>query len=137
MNQPLKTILDNQKDFLKFLKTRYKVIHQSNLFFRDLHYGVMAFLEMNGKKYTYVGAEQVTRELIAELEKGSILKKMDERTWLLQYPEFKLVSTKPPAPAKPAGAAPRPATDTPKPTTPAILQSEGTSASASSPAASA
>ena len=114
MNPLLKTLLENQKDFMKFLKTRYKVIHQSNLFFRDIHYGVMGFLEMNGKRYSYAGAEMVARELIAELERGTILKKMDERTWLLNYPEFKLTV------AKPAAAAPKSPAAAPKPPAPAV-----------------
>ena len=115
-------ILERDKEFLKFIKGRFHFYHLSNVFFRDLHYGVMAFLEQHSVKHSYPSAEDATRSIIAHFEGQSIFRRIDERTWLLHYPEFKAVSSKPAparpaAPAKPAGAAPaaKPATPPVKP----------------------
>ena len=120
----------SSKEFLKFLKGRSKLIHLSNLFFRDVHYGVMSYLELNNVRHGYTNAEELTNKVIGAYEQSGVFKKLDGKTWLLNYPEFKLPVVKPVVAAKPAAgvtrpvgvvsAAPRPAvTVAPKPTTPA------------------
>jgi hypothetical protein len=84
------TITSNTPEFLKFLKTRFTLIHQSNVFFRDLHYGVIAYLESKGKKVRYTIGEQIAIEVASDLEKKGIFKKIDHQSWLLNYPEFAL-----------------------------------------------
>ena len=88
------TIIENQKDFLKYLKAQFPLYHLSNIFFRDFHYGVMNYLMAYKKKLKYSDAEQVTREVINEFEKTGLLRKIDKQTWLLNYPEFQLPRVK-------------------------------------------
>lgn len=98
-----------QKQFLTFLKGRFNLFHQSNVFFRDIHYGVMAYLEMNNLRTSYTLAENLTRHVLVGLEKKGILLTIDRQTFVLMYPEFKKPDVKKPAPApsaKPAAAAP-------------------------------
>ena len=83
-------ILFNQSEFLKLLKSQFTLIHTSNIFFRDFHYGVMSFLGDHGMKVTYSKAESIARELGAELEKLGVFKKIDHQSWKLNYPEFTL-----------------------------------------------
>ncbi len=104
MLEHLPLFIDKQTDFLKFLKAKYHLYHLSNVFFRDIHYGVMAFLELNKIKYKYLEAEELARKVIESLEEAGILKKVDKLTWVLHYPEFKKPPVKPAAPAKPAAA---------------------------------
>jgi hypothetical protein len=87
-------IVENQKDFLKYLKTKFPLYHLSNVFFRDLHYGVMNYLLAHKNRLKYTDAERVTREVIREFEKAGILTKIDKQTWLLKYPEFQLPRVK-------------------------------------------
>lgn len=89
MNQAA-TLISNQTEFLKYLKSKFTLIHMSNFFFRDFHYGVMSYLEEHGKKMKYQEAEGVARELAALLEQNGIFKKIDHQSWLLNYPEFAL-----------------------------------------------
>ncbi|HAV22375.1 MAG TPA: hypothetical protein DCX46_02560 [Bacteroidetes bacterium] len=122
MSTALSIFTDNTKEFLKFMKSRYTLIHQSNVFFRDVHYAVMAYLELNKVHPRYLESEELTRRVIAHLEQQGLLRPIDARTWLVTVPEFKLPSSKPAAPAKPApGAASRPAAPKPAaaPATPA------------------
>lgn len=83
-------ILNNQKEFLKYLKSKFVLIHMSNIFFRDLHFGVMAYLRDHGVRVKYSAGDSISREVAAGLEKSGILKKIDHQSWLLLYPEFAL-----------------------------------------------
>jgi hypothetical protein len=83
-------ITANTAEFLRFLKERFTLIHQSNFFFRDLQYGAIAYFESKGKKLKYLVAETVAHEVAAEFERKGIFKQIDRQTWLVQYPEFTL-----------------------------------------------
>ena len=83
-------IINNQAEFLKYLKSKFTLVHLSNVFFRDFHYGVMSYLEEHGAKLKYYDAEQVARVAGEALEKTGIFKRIDHQSWLLNYPEFTL-----------------------------------------------
>ena len=84
-------LLSNQDELFMFLKSKFKLYHLSNVFFRDLHYGVWEFLEHHGVTLNYGQSEDIAREEVVMLEKNNILKRIDDRTWLLNYPQFKLM----------------------------------------------
>lgn len=102
----LAVLQENKKEFLTFLKSKYKVYHLSNIFFRDVHYAVRSYLEWKGMKMSYPEAEEVALRLVSALEAENILTKIDGSAYLLKYPEFKKPAVKPAAPAKPAAAKP-------------------------------
>ena len=83
-------IAANETEFLKFLKSKFTLIHLSNVFFRDFHFGVMAYLEDHGMRTKYQEAEKIAQEMAALLEKNGIFKKIDHQSWLLNYPDFAL-----------------------------------------------
>ena len=66
------------------------MIHLSNFFFRDFHYGVMSFLNDHGIKVKYTESETIAQEIGTALEREGIFKKIDHQSWLLVYPEFAL-----------------------------------------------
>jgi hypothetical protein len=92
-------VTGNESEFLRFLKSKFTLIHQSNLFFRDFHYGVMSFLAGKGVRLKYHDAEKVARDAAAAFESKGILKKIDHQSWLLNYPEFALPRVEKKAPA--------------------------------------
>jgi hypothetical protein len=99
-------ILTRHDEFLRHLAAGIPVIHRSNLFFRDIHYGVLSFFRARGEYMSYRTAEPVAEEVIRELEHRGILRRIDDQTWLLLAPEFQKKRSVPPAPAKiPAAAA--------------------------------
>jgi hypothetical protein len=83
-------IVTNAAEFLKFLKSRFTLIHASNFFFRDFHYGVMAYLRERRVKLTYAEAEDVARRVGASFEQKGLFKRIDHQSWRLEYPEFAL-----------------------------------------------
>lgn len=82
------TILNNQVEFLHFLKSKYPMYHQSNFFFRDLHFGVMAYLPTKKVSVTHQQAEVVAREVATYFEKHNVFKRVNQQGWVLLYPEF-------------------------------------------------
>jgi hypothetical protein len=100
--------IESLEEFLKFLRTRFTMIHNSSFFFRDLHYGVIGYFTSKGKRISYAAAEETAHNAAAALVARDIFRPVDERTWMVNYPEFALpkVEKKPPAPApKPPVAA--------------------------------
>jgi hypothetical protein len=91
-------ITQNQQEFLKFLKAKFPVYHKSNVFLRDLEYGVIQFLSEKNIKTNYNKAETATQQVISRLEKEKILIKIDSQTWMMNYPEFTSPKVEKPAP---------------------------------------
>jgi hypothetical protein len=102
-------IVGNHVEVLNFLKSRFPLYHGSNVFFRDIQYGVMSMLEGRGIGVSYPEAERFARALIEKLEKEKILARLDHQTWVLRYPDFRTprvaAKTAAPAGAKPTGSA--------------------------------
>jgi hypothetical protein len=121
----LAELITTNEDFLNFLKSRTHLYHQSNVFFRDFHYGVMALGETKGKKIRYDRAEDLAKEIVSRFENAGILRLVKTGSWMLNYPAFKKPSTKTetapkpgsgPAVAKNAIATPSPGIVSPTPT---------------------
>jgi hypothetical protein len=83
-------IINNSSEFLRYLKSKFTLIHASNFFFRDFHYGVMSYLQDHGKKMKYHDAEKVALEVGTAFEQKGLFKRIDHQSWLLNYPEFAL-----------------------------------------------
>ncbi len=82
-------LTSNHIEFLRFLKTQFPLFHKSNIFFRDLQYGVMEYFEKEKKsKVKYKEAEEIARVYVEFMEKKDIFKKIDHQSWVLNYPDF-------------------------------------------------
>ena len=105
--KPLEYVTNNEKEVLAFLRTQYPLYHLSNIFFRDIQYGIQKFFERRDEKVSYQDAEKAARAFVEKLVNEKIFTPIDRQSWVLNYPEYKTVAAKPSAPAKPApGAAP-------------------------------
>jgi len=107
-NKLVNIFVEKQKEFLGFLKTRFNLFHESNVFFRDIHYGVMAFLQMNGMPSQYSSTEELAIQVVKSYEAAKVLIRIDDRSWMLNYPAFKKIPAKPVAPAKSVPVAAKP-----------------------------
>ncbi len=107
-------IIKNSEEFLRYLKTKAQLFHLSNVFFRDIQYGIQSYAEASGRKLNYGVAESMAAQLVSDFEKSGVLKPVKPGSWTLNFPEFRKPSQKPvaaakPAPAATAGAAAQPA----------------------------
>lgn len=89
MKEKLELITQNYVEFLNFLRSKYPLFHLSNLFLRDIQYGVRFYLENKGHRAGYSEAEEIARGVAEFLERQNIFRKIDRQTWLLMYPEFR------------------------------------------------
>jgi hypothetical protein len=96
---------ESRKELLSFLKSKYALYHLSNVFFRDLQYGIAAFLDWKMQKPRYSEAEELARQLVDTWVSEGILKTIGNQAYVLNYPEFRKPPVKPAAPAKPAPQA--------------------------------
>ena len=102
-------ILSHSGEFLQFLRGRVPVFHLSNVFFRDIHYAVMAFAALRGLTLDYTRAEDVTQQLIEKLVREKVLIPIDRQTWTVHSEEFRTPVTKPAPAAAPAKPVAQPA----------------------------
>ena len=84
-------ITNHKTEFLHFLKAKFSLFDNSNIFFRDFHFGLVAYLQnVKSKKLHYTQTEQLAHQLVGEFEKLGIFSKVDHQSWRLNYPEFAL-----------------------------------------------
>jgi hypothetical protein len=100
-------VLANDMEVLKFLKERLPIFHLSNIFFRDIQFGIQSYLKAHAIAVSYTSAEEIARKFVAKLEKEKVLRPIDRQTWMVQYEGFRTPVVKAAAPvAKAATAAP-------------------------------
>lgn len=131
-NGTLAFLRESKKDLLQFLKAKYSLFHLSNVFFRDLHYGVTAYLSWKRSAPRYTEAEELTKRLVADWTSEGLLREVGNQAFVLNYPEFKKPPVKPAAPAKPAAKPAAPAAQAKSATPPAKPQ-QAASAEAEAP----
>lgn len=106
MKNDFEVIASNKTEFIRLLKTKFSLFHLSNVFFRDIQYGIMMYAESRGEQISYGRAEEVAKLVINNLEGSGILKPIKPGSWMLNYPEFRT----PPAKPAPSTGAPKPNT---------------------------
>ncbi len=84
-------IANHKTEFLHFLKAKFSLFNNSNIFFRDFHFGLIAYLQsVKSKKLHYTDSEKLAQDLAIEFEKSGLFSKVDHQSWRLNYPEFAL-----------------------------------------------
>ena len=96
------SIIESSENVLRFMKSQSQLFHLSNVFFRDFHYGIMAYGKSLATTISYGKAENLASEVISSLEKKGILRPIKPGSWMLIYPEFRKPSTKTEAATKPS-----------------------------------
>ena len=117
MKNDFETIISSKIEFVRFLKTRASLFHLSNVFFRDIQYGIMSYAESKGDQISYGRAEEVAKLVINNLEGSGILKPVKQGSWMLYFPEFRTPSVKVTSPS--SALKPTPSTQTVAGTQPA------------------
>jgi hypothetical protein len=74
--------------FLNYMKSIFPVFHKSNVFFRDIQYGIKHFFEQKNIKTTYTEIDKLGDSIINLLEQKGIFEKLEPNIWKLNYPEF-------------------------------------------------
>lgn len=87
---PTPSITGNVHELFTFMKERgYPIFHMSNIFLRDLEYGIRDFYRAATKKD--IGTRESRRlagELVEHLLKNNLISPLNRTTWILNMPEF-------------------------------------------------
>ncbi|MBM4174597.1 MAG: hypothetical protein FJ213_00255 [Ignavibacteria bacterium] len=81
-------LVENQTSLMNYLKSRYPMHHKSNVFYRDIQYGIRHFLEKKGMQVSYTDSELLANEIINLLENENTLLRVGNMSWVLNYPQF-------------------------------------------------
>lgn len=81
--------LKNEKEiFLSYLKAKFPVFHNSNLFSKDFQYGLKRFLEKKGIHLPERDLISLSDQFSNYYELQGIFIKTSSQGWKLNYPEF-------------------------------------------------
>lgn len=84
----LKVLITEERTVLNYLKSKYPLFHRSNVFFRDIQFGIKHYLENREIRLKYTESEILAQEFIKHLQSKGILRKISDQIYLLNYPEF-------------------------------------------------
>jgi hypothetical protein len=101
----VESVLHNEHEVLNHLKNRLPIFHLSNIFFRDIQYGIQSYLKGRRHKVSYTTAEAIARQFVAQLEKKKTLRPVDRQTWVVDHVAFRKPMEKPSAAGKSTGVA--------------------------------
>jgi len=90
-SQVLNTLKNNDEILLKFLKAKFPVFHNSNIFFRDFQYGIRSFLEKKDIIVTYKESENLANDIAEHFTGKGIFHRVNNQGWKVNYPEFAAV----------------------------------------------
>lgn len=76
----------NQEIFFNFMKAKYPVYQDSNIFLRDILYTIRSFFEKKNGILSYTQAEELAIAFTSHLEEKGDLVKLDENTWKVNFP---------------------------------------------------
>ena len=81
----LKDLTINKSIFFNFMKEKYRLYLNSNIFFRDIQYAIKSYFEKKDVPIKYSQAEKVAHEFINRLEESGELKKMSDIAWKVNF----------------------------------------------------
>lgn len=81
----LNELIHSKHIFFKFMKEKYPLFENSNIFLRDLQYAIKYFLEKKNIKIRYTELEYLSQEFISHLEKENIIKKVTSNAWKVNF----------------------------------------------------
>ena len=74
--------------FLNYLKAKFPIFHNSNIFSRDFQYGLKSFLEKKGIKISDNNLVILSGQFSSYYETQGIFIKTSNQGWKLNYPDF-------------------------------------------------
>jgi hypothetical protein len=81
----LDELKSNKEIFFKFMKEKFPIFFNSNIFLRDLLYAIRSYFERKEKSLSYSQAEKLALEFAEYLEKENEIKKVGKNTWKVNF----------------------------------------------------
>lgn len=78
-------LIDNKEVFFSYMKSKYPLVHKSNLFLRDLQFAIMGYFKMKGADVSRIKAEELAYGLAKKLEEANELILISDNTWKVNF----------------------------------------------------
>ncbi|MGE5809949.1 MAG: hypothetical protein ACM339_00485 [Ignavibacteria bacterium] len=88
VEKQIEAVKSDPLPFLKFLKNKFPLFHNSVFFFRDLQFGLEKFLKQEDLEASYRELEEIAEDLSMFFEENGTFIKIKDFTWKINYPEF-------------------------------------------------
>ncbi len=88
IEKQIEAVKSDPLPFLKFLKIKFPLFHNSVFFFRDLQFGLEKFLKLEGFEVSYRELETIAEDLSRFFEETGTFIRIKSFTWKINYPEF-------------------------------------------------
>lgn len=83
LNNLLSQLVHNQNQFLMFLKTKFPLFHNSNIFLRDIQFGIKNYFANKRIILSYSDSEKLALLFAEKLTAEEIFKKVSDNCWKL------------------------------------------------------
>lgn len=81
----LEDLKQNKEIFFNFMKEKYPIFYNSNIFARDLQYAIKQYFEKKDIFITYPEAERLMKEFSKYLEDKGELLKLNFNSWRVNF----------------------------------------------------
>lgn len=81
----LEELKNNQEIFFNFMKEKYPIFYNSNIFERDLQYAIKQYFEKKDIFITYPQAEKLMKEFSSYLEQNGDLLRLNFNSWKVNF----------------------------------------------------
>jgi len=81
-------VINDEEVFFNFLKSKFPLFYKSNLFFRDLEYGIQQFFKKKNMKLSVKETIAVTEKTAAHFEEKEYFKRINDGVWMVNMPQF-------------------------------------------------
>lgn len=81
----LEELKSNQEIFFNFMKEKYSIHYNSNIFARDLQYAIKQYFEKKDIKIKYPQAEELMHQFSTYLEEKGDLLKLTMNSWRVNF----------------------------------------------------
>ncbi|MCL4547229.1 MAG: hypothetical protein M1495_01525 [Bacteroidetes bacterium] len=81
----LEDLLANREVFFNFMKEKYPLFYNSNIFFRDIQYAIISYYQKKDTNIKRQAAEIIAKNFVTELEKSGELKRMSNNSWKVNF----------------------------------------------------
>lgn len=88
INDLLSLLLNNQEQFLNYLRSKFPLFHNSNFFFRDLQFGIKSYFEKKKILLSYTDSEKLAYFFSSKLLEQGIFEKISDNCWKVNNLNF-------------------------------------------------
>lgn len=81
----LNHLVTNREVVFEFLREKYPIFYNSNIFLRDIQYGIRTYFERKDENISYPLAEELAFRFADTMESEDMLKRLDTSTWLVTF----------------------------------------------------